>query len=265
MMLREWADEPRLVPALPSEVTRFNEAIDEAICESVEYYSMEVERWRDIFLGVLGHDLRTPLTAILMTSEHIGRLASDAPVARAAQRLVDSGESMRRLLDRLLVYSRSRIGVGFEVQRKDVDLAAACREEIDLLRASRPDAGVVLDAPDELRGMFDKASIREALANLVVNAWKYGADGSEVRVELRDRGGAAELVVRNAGEPIPREALQHMFEPLRRASLYSGQPERTSLGLGLFVVSQIAKAHAGTVAADSADGETWFRLELPRS
>lgn len=115
------------MPALPSEVTRFNEAIDEAICESVEYYSMEVERWRDI------------------------------------------------------------------------------------LRASRPDAGVVLDAPDELRGMFDEASILEALANLVVNAWKYGADGSEVRVELRDRGGG----LRGRGDLVPAGAAPE----LRRACL----------------------------------------------
>ena len=99
-VLRAWADAPQSVSAMPAEITRFNEAIDEAVAVSVKYYADEVDRWRAIFLGVLGHDLRSPLTAIMMASEHIARLAVDVPIAKAAQRLISSGESMRQLLDR---------------------------------------------------------------------------------------------------------------------------------------------------------------------
>ncbi|MBJ6978356.1 MULTISPECIES: sensor histidine kinase [unclassified Luteimonas] len=267
-VLRAWAQSPEAIGAAPADITRFNEAIDEAVAVSVKYYAEEVDRWRAIFLGVLGHDLRTPLTAIMLTSEHLSRMAMDAPVAKAVQRLISSGERMSQLLDRLLVYNRARMGIGFDVQRTQVDLAQACREEIGVLLQSMPEARVEFRAPPALEGMFDAETIREALSNLVVNAWKYGRDGTGIGVELREAGEAGEaveIVVSNYGEPIPRELLELMFEPLRRGAMASDELERGSLGLGLFIVSQIAKAHAGTVQADSEDGTTRFTLRLPRS
>ena len=262
-VLRMWTDAPELV-AVPLEITRFNEAIDEAIAESVSHYSAEVERWRNIFLGVLGHDLRSPLSAIVMTSELIARMAVDAPVATAAQRLIRSGERMRELLDKLLVYNRAQMGVGFELDRQEVDLAAACREEIDLLGASMPGTRIVFASPMSLHGRFDAGRIREALANLVVNASKYGTQGGEIRVELRENGDGAELAVSNPGTPVARETFDLMFEPLRRGGVSSGESERASLGLGLFIVSQIAHAHGGTIRGESAGGQTTFTLQLPR-
>ena len=112
-VLRLWADQPGLAGASPGDITRFNEAIDEAIAESVIHFAAEVERWRNIFLGVLGHDLRSPLASIVMTSELLARMAVDAPVASVAQRLIRSGKRMRELLDRLLVYNRAQMGMGF--------------------------------------------------------------------------------------------------------------------------------------------------------
>ncbi|GAB3366302.1 sensor histidine kinase [Lysobacter rhizosphaerae] len=263
-VLRLWANAPDQKSASADEVTRFNEAIDEAIAESVSHYAVEVERWRNIFLGVLGHDLRSPLSAIVMTSEMIAHMAVDAPIATAAQRLIRSGVRMRELLDKLLVYNRAQIGMGFEVEKADVDLAHECREEIELLRASMPETRIQFESPGSLRGMFDAAHIREALANLVVNAQKYGTRGGDIRVELRDEGSGAELTVGNAGNPIPRETLDLMFEPLRRGGVSGGESEQASLGLGLFIVSQIAQAHAGTIRAESGEGTTTFKLHLPR-
>lgn len=262
-VLRLWADAAN-GHAAPGEIARFNEAIDEAIAESVSHYADEVERWRNIFLGVLSHDLRSPLGAILLTSELIARTAVDVPMATAAQRLIRSGERMRQLLDDLLVYNRAQMGIGFEVRKQDIDLAEACREEIELLRTSIPEARIRFDAPDSMRGMFDAGRVREALANLVVNAHKYGAPGSEIRVELREKGSSVELVVANAGDPIAPELLDVMFEPLRRGGVSGGEFERASLGLGLFIVDQIAQAHEGTIRARSDAGETSFELLLPR-
>lgn len=261
-VLRLWADAPGRDAMPPSDVARFNEAIDEAVAESVRHYADEVERWRSIFLGVLGHDLRSPLGAILMTAEMIARRAVDAPLAEAAQRLVRSGTRMRELLDGLLVYNRAQIGAGFEIRRAEVDLARECREEIEMLLAAMPGARIAFRAPASLRGRFDGGRVREALANLVVNACKYGADGGRVLVELRDGEGGAELVVRNAGDPIAPETLALMFEPLRRGAVSAGESEHASLGLGLFIVKQIAIAHGGTVQAESRGGTTTFRLQL---
>jgi signal transduction histidine kinase len=112
--------------------------------------------------------------------------------------------------------------------------------------------------------MFDAWRIREALGNLVVNAQKYGVRGGEVHVELRDDGTGAELTVGNAGDDISRETLDLMFEPLRRGGVSAGESERHSLGLGLFIVAQIAQAHSGSIRAESADGKTTFKLHLPR-
>jgi signal transduction histidine kinase len=263
-VLRLWAESPDAASVAPDEVTRFNEAIDEAIAESVGHYADEVERWRNIFLGVLGHDLRSPLSAIVMTSELIARMAVDAPVASAAQRLIRSGERMRTLLDKLLVYNRAQMGMGFEVEKTEVDLAEACREEIEQLQASMPEARIHFHAQGPVRGMFDALRIREALANLVVNAAKYGKREGDIHDELRDDGTGVKLTVDNAGEPIPRETLDLMFEPLRRGGVSGGEREQTSLGLGLFIVNQIVLAHAGTIRAESAEGMTTFTLDLPR-
>src|SRR4249919_2943577 len=250
-VLRLWAGEPGRTAASADEVTRFN-------------YAVEVERWRNIFLGVLGHDLRSPLSAIVMTSQMIAQMAVDAPIASAAQRLIRSGARMRELLDKLLVYNRAQMGMGFEVEKADVDLAHECREELELLQASMPETRIRFESPATLRGMFDAGHIREALGNLVINARKYGTRGGEIRVTLREAGNNAELEVGNSGEAIPRETLDLMFEPLRRGGVSGGEAEQASLGLGLFIVSQIAQAHDGTIRAESAEGTTIFKLHLPR-
>src|SRR5690606_7936578 len=145
-----------------------------------------------IFLGVLGHDLRSPLTAIMVASEVIANMVVDAPLVKAAERLIHSGERMRELLDKLLVYNRAQMGVGLEVHKDQVDLAQACREEIEQLQQTMPCVRIHLQAPDPARGMFDARSVFEVLTNLVVNAYKYGLREPGIEVELRDRGASVE-------------------------------------------------------------------------
>lgn len=260
-VLRAWSESQDWVAA-PSEITRFNEAIDEAITESVRYHAAEVQRWRDIFLSVLGHDLRSPLSAILLSSDMIARTAADSRIANAAQRLVHSGQRMKELLDQLLVYNRTQIGIEFKANLADVDLAHACRSEIEILRDALPQSRIEFESPHHVYGKFDAGRVREALANLVVNAAKYGAAGGDIRVILTESNDDVVLEIKNAGDPIAPELLASMFEPLRRGGIASDAGDRTSLGLGLFIVNQIAKAHRGTVRAESADGTTVFSLRL---
>ena len=262
-VLRMWAESPDGT-VRPAEITRFNEAIDEAVAESVSHYSIEVERWRNIFLGVLGHDLRSPLTAIMVASEVIADLAVDAPLAKAAERLVHSGERMRELLDKLLVYNRAQMGIGLEVHKEEVDLAQACREEVAQLQEAMPAARIELQIPQPVQGSFDARSICEALTNLVVNAYKYGSPDRRIQVTLREQDGSVELSVANDGATIPRETLSALFEPLRRSGVADDDAmEQASLGLGLFIVSQIVEAHGGTIRAESAQGRTTFSMRLP--
>lgn len=264
-VLRMWAESADPV-IRNEEITRFNEAIDEAIAESVSHYADEVDRWRNIFLGVLGHDLRSPLTAIMVASEVIAGMTADAPLAKVAERLVSSGERMRVLLDKLLAYNRAQMGIGLEIEREETDLAQACREEIEELQGAMPGARISLQAPETVSGRFDARSVCEALTNLVVNAYKYGSAKQGIQVELRDHADAVQLSVANHGDTIPHETLQLLFEPLRRGGVAEdGAMERASLGLGLFIVSQIAEAHGGDITAESAEGRTTFTMQLPKA
>jgi signal transduction histidine kinase len=263
-VLRAWVESPDWDSRSHQDITRFNEAIDEAVAEAVSHYEDEVERWRNIFLAILGHELRSPLSAIVMTAQIIARQAGDAPIATAASRLIRSGEHMRELLDKLLVYNRTQLGMGLDIDKGDVDLAKECMEEIEMLQASMPRSRIHFRSPESLRGMFDSGRVREALANLVANAQKYGAREGEISVDLRAEGRSAVLAVQNVGEDIPPQILPLLFDPLRRSGVCSTESERSSLGLGLFIVDQIAKAHGGTVQAESTNGRTTFKMDLPR-
>ena len=219
-----------------------------------------------MFLGVLGHDLRGPLNAILMTSQVMARLVSAEPLMEHTTRLLRSGERMRRLLDDLLDYSRVSLGVGTNIHRSSVDLVAACRKELDMLRSALPDHALLFEVEGNPKGEFDAFRIREALSNLVHNAASHGAPGLPIHVRLEGNDDAVNLSAENMGQAISEETSAAMFEPLSRGRIEDGEPtDRSHLGLGLFVVREIAKAHGGTVTGTCSDGKTTFRVTLGRS
>jgi signal transduction histidine kinase len=261
-VLRLWADtEPEHVSV--QEVIRFNEAIDQAIAESVEYFSNEMDQLRDIFLGVLGHDLRGPLNAILLTSELISRLAKDPAISGHLGILIQSGRRMASLLDTLLQYNRSSLGHGMIVHRRRVDLALECAAEVEVLKAALPGAVLSFDFRGDTTADVDASAIREALGNLVHNAAKYG-DDAPIVIELFGTAEAAiVLAVANEGPEIPVSQIVRMFEPLQRGT-QGGEDSRTSLGLGLFIVEQIAQAHGGRIGCVSSPARTVFELTIPR-
>jgi signal transduction histidine kinase len=248
------------------DIIRFGEAIDQAVAESTANFSAEVDRMRHIFLGILGHDLRGPLNAILLTSQVLLKLASSEPLQEQTSRLIRSGERMKRLLDDLLDYSRFSLGVGIDMERVPVDLASACREEIDILRSAWPRLTISFEASGPTMGSFDASRVREALSNLVNNAASHGTAGASIHVRLLGDGNRVSLLVENDGPPVEAENLSQFFEPLKRG-LHGSEvmSDRSHLGLGLFIVSEIAKAHGGTVQASSSDGRTTFGLILPNA
>jgi len=138
-VLRLWGEARAYGPDAMDDAGRFNEAIDQAIAESVDYYTSEVDRSRAVFLGVLGHDLRGPLNAILLTSQLISALSAGTPVSQHTDKLMRSGERMRQLLDDLLDYNRTSLEIGIRVTPEPIDLATVCRQEVELLRAAARD------------------------------------------------------------------------------------------------------------------------------
>jgi len=262
-VLRLYGLEHASDPDALADIGRFNEAIDQAIAESVKFYSAEVERWRSVFLGVLGHDLRGPLHAILTTSQVIARLGNDEPVSVAAKRLIRSGERMRELLDDLLDFNRTSLELGIPVDRQESVLETICSQEVELRRASHPQAELRFSASGPTNGRWDASRIRQLLGNLVANAVQYGQQGGPVEVRLVGGDSAVELEVRNHGSNVSRETLLSLFDPLRRLSAPDGGDELNHLGLGLFIVREIARAHEGTVDVESDKGVTTFKVYLP--
>jgi signal transduction histidine kinase len=254
-VLRLWANAHEPGRDTLNDMTRFNEAIDQAVAESVDFFTLETERWRNVFLGVLGHDLRGPLNAILLTSRLLAALNDGTPVSAVTGRLIRGGERMRQLLDDLLDYSRASLDLGIPVAPALTDLAIACQEEVELQRAAWPDNVIELATAGPTQGVWDASRLKQVVGNLIANAAKYGHAGAPVWV----------LSVENTGPAIAAARTDGLFEPLRRGDHGDTQSERTSLGLGLFIVRQIVRAHGGKVSVSSQDGKTVFDVTLPRS
>jgi signal transduction histidine kinase len=263
-VLKLWAFKHVDGPDAARDVTRFNEAIDQAVAESVDFFVLETERWRNVFLGVLGHDLRGPLNAILLTAQVLSRLNDGAPPGVLTERLINGGERMRRLLDDLLDYSRTSLLMGIPVTPAATDLARACEDEVELQRAAWPTHSISLVAEGDTKGLWDASRIRQALGNLITNAAKYGNSGAPIQASIVGHENEVKLSVENSGPTIPQAKKNALFQPFHREAYSEGAAERASLGLGLFIVRQIAEAHAGTVEVRSDEESTVFSMILPR-
>lgn len=264
-VLRLWMDACAPEPPHRDDVVRFNEAIDQALVESVAFYSERVDQARNLFLGMLGHDMRTPLQAIQMTAHYLGRLSAGEKVSDAAGRLMSSGGRMKRLLDDLVQFNRSNLGLGIPVDRKPVDLRDLLEEELGEVRTAHPERKLELLVQGPTRGEWDGVCVQRLVGNLVVNAIKYGAPDAPVRVVVDGCEDDVKVEVRNHGVPSNVDTLEGMFEPLRRGLHpgHSGGPD-SSLGLGLYIAREIAKAHGGEIHARCENDETIFSVKLPR-
>ena len=263
-VLRRWAGVCGSEGPNVHDVIRFNEAIDQAIAESVASFSAHVEQARNFFLGMLGHDMRSPLSAIKMSAEYLSKLNAGETISAAALRIVRSGSRMQALLDDLLDFNRTRFGLGISIDPTEVDLNRLFADELQQLRVGHPEAQIEFAATGELRGVWDANRLAQLLSNLVVNALKYG-DRAPVRVELEGRGTEVVFEVKNRGPQIPPSFLSQIFDPLKRGHEHAAISGRDgSLGLGLYIARGIATAHGGNITAKSEKGETIFEVRLPR-
>jgi signal transduction histidine kinase len=220
----------------------------------------EVAEVRELFIGILSHDLRNPLSAITMAASLLlqrGRL--DEEDAQTAQRIVRATRRITRMISQLLDLTRARLGGGLAIEPVATDLSETCRHVVEELNAP-----IELNVEGDLTGIWDPDRVAEALSNVVGNAVEYAAP--QTAVVVRARGTADEVVIEieNEGAEIPPDRLPFLFEPFRR-----GKPREKStngnLGLGLYISQQIVLAHGGTLAARSTDGRTTFTLRLPRT
>lgn len=246
------------------DVMRFNEAIDQALAESVAFYSAQVERSRNLLLGMLGHDMRSPLQAIRMTGAYLVALNAGAQVSDAAERLIRSGARMQSLLDGLVDFNRTQFGLGVNIHRVPADIGDCCASQLEELRTTIPGRVFELTVQGDCKGMWDGPRIEQLLGNLVINAVKYGAPDAPIRVAVTGGAGEVTIDVANKGHLDLSGDRARLFEPLSRGK-DSDVPEHASLGLGLFIAREIARAHGGSIDVSCDDDETVFTVRLSRS
>jgi signal transduction histidine kinase len=264
-VLRLWTIACLPEPPNLEDLIRFNEAIDQAIAESIAFFSDKVDEARNLLLGTLGHDMRTPLQSILMTAMYLGQLNAGEKVSVAATRLISSGARMKGLLDDLVEFNRANLGLGFRVSPTDVDLADLFADELKELRAAYPGRELLLEVTGDTKGCWDGPSLQRLLGNLVVNAMKYGYKEAPVRIGIAEDGEGVRFEVRNTGPSIDPSSFQRFFEPLQRGQHQDLKYDpNAGLGLGLYIAREIAKANGGQIEANAQGSETVFSVRLPR-
>ncbi len=214
-------------------------------------------------IGIVSHDLRTPLTVIsLGTSLLLHQKVLDIPSTQTVMRIQSSAASATRLIRDLLDFTKARLGGGIPVSPERMNLAQVVTRTLDEVKAVYPQRELDLQQPTELMGEWDRDRIAQAVLNLVSNALKYSPENSPVQITCRADTGWVTLSVQNQGAPIPLEKLGQIFEPYQRG-VTSGGADR-SVGLGLYIVKQIADAHGGAIEVKSTEAGTTFTLRLPQ-
>ncbi|MBK5356066.1 sensor histidine kinase [Pseudomonas sp. TH41] len=250
------------------DMIRFNEAIDQALIESIETYGQAVETTRKTVLGVLGHDLRTPLGAVtlgadlLRQTEELGTRGK-----KIIAQISTSVQSANHMVNDLLDLARCNLGTGIPVRPQKTNLTSVCKSVVDELTTAHPKAQIIFVDTGTVSGQYDPTRMAQVFSNLIGNAVRHGNSQRPINITLNGDGTSACFCVQNYGEPIPAYALPSLFNPEGRYSRYSeGEGASSGLGLGLFIASQIVEGHGGTIEVESTlEQGTIFRVKLPVS
>jgi signal transduction histidine kinase len=268
-VIRLWMDAHEApVAADLTDMTRFNEAIDQALAESVARYTADLDESREMFIAILGHDLRTPLGAIITSSSFMLETNElTEPHLTLTARISSSSRRMERMVGDLLDLTRSRLGGGIPIERKWMDVAAVVREAASELGAAQPGCAVEVVAEGDMRGRWDEARLAQVVVNLVGNALEHGAPEVPVCVTLQGHRKEVTIAVHNHGVPIPPSMLPRVFEPMKRRHTRGARTQGASshLGLGLYIADRIIHAHGGRIdVTSSPSAGTTFTIHLPR-
>lgn len=265
-VLRLWFDsKPELGRTEVFELVRFNESMDEALAASLLHFASEAAHMRNLFLGVLSHELRTPLSTIVASGQLLQmQLKSNPPLLGASERVLRGSRRIESLLDSLLDYVRSGLGEGMRISLERVDLGAICARIVAEVSALYPDREIRLSTSGDLDCDCDEQRIGQAVSNLLTNAYKYGDRSRPIQVTVASTDQDLSVQVQNFGPAIPPATLESFFQPLVRGANVDKQG--VNLGLGLYIVREIASAHGGSATVVSNDElGTAFTLRLPRS
>jgi signal transduction histidine kinase len=225
----------------------------------------ETIQYNEMFAGVLAHDLRNPLSAI-MSAAHMLLRRQDGDrdrITKPVNRILTSGERMTRMIDQLLDFTRVRVGRGVQIHPRPTTLADLCHHAVEELELIYPEWQVAQESRGDVTGVWDSEALLQVASNLISNAGQHGTRNAPILLTLDGTNReTVTLAVHNAGN-IPEALLPRLFDPFRRAAL--SRIKSSGLGLGLFIVREIVRAHGGTVDVVSSETSgTTFTIRLPR-
>ena len=251
-------------------MVRFNEAVDQAQSESMARYAKLLRDAQSLFLAILGHDVRSPLGAVSMGAQvllHDHTLPSK--VLKVGLRIFNSSKRVDEIVRDLLDFSTSHLGDGIPIDPYTVDLGKVCTDVIEEVRTFHPDRQVELAVDGDVVGTWDGPRLAQAFSNLISNAIQHGGPDSPVDVSLIGDTAGIVFTVTNAADVIPEQKLRALFDPVKSFAIRPPS-ERTAsrvqnLGLGLYVVREIVRAHEGEIDVSSTvEAGVKFTLTIPR-
>ncbi len=214
-------------------------------------------------IGIVSHDLRNPLSAIILASEVLANRQLDPATHKLVARMASAARRATRLVNDLLDFAKARLGTTIPVNPEPTNLRDILETVVGEFDVLAPGRVVQVGQSLDEGGLWDPDRLAQVLSNLVINALQHGAPGTPVYVEAKVTESQALLTVANQGRGIPAQDLDGLFEPYRRAS--NASAARGSLGLGLYIAREVVAAHGGTIDVESIPDElTRFTIRLPR-
>jgi signal transduction histidine kinase len=227
--------------------------------EAAEHEAKVIGAQQERLVAVVSHDLRSPLQAITLTTEHLQKVGyTPERQAKGLSRILTSAERMQSIIRDLLDYAQARHGSGLPVHRRAARLGDICRTALEEVRTARPNRTIHLDVTGDDSVALDPARVGQVVTNLVTNALIHGAADAPVQVSVDAREERVLLEVVNQGAPIPQHLMPTLFDAFRPGD------SAGSIGLGLHIVREIARAHGGSVSVRSGELGTAFTVTFPK-
>jgi signal transduction histidine kinase len=241
---------------------RLQEGMDRAINDAMHRYALRREEIRDRFITILGHDLRDPVSTVIILAN---MLASNPGIKAehrvVASRITRSCHRMQRMVNDVLDFARGHLGGGIPALPSPNDMGEICQAAADEIIAGNPQRTITVETVGDLHGAFDRDRVHQALTNLIYNAIHHTDAAIEIRAYETDGGGTVCTDVTSHGAAIPEDLQRQLFDPF--AHFDDASPKK-GLGLGLYIVQQIALAHGGSCEVQSDEHATTFRIRWPR-
>jgi signal transduction histidine kinase len=267
-VIRLWTKEQGEITHTDLEdLTRFNEAIDQSLAESTTQFTQDLDHSKELFLAILGHDLRTPIGAVMTSAKFMLETQElTEPHLTLTSRIVSASTRMNQMVGALLDFTRSRLGGGIPIAPAPMNMGKVVHDVVNEESAAHPDRKIEIDARGSLKGEWDCARMTQVLTNLIGNALEHGSARTAVKVSVQGDDKEVSVAIHNRGAAIPEDQLDGIFNAMKRQGIaQNADGPSANLGLGLYIADQIVHAHKGRIEVESTeDLGTTFTVHLPR-